>query len=380
MPRSTPLPLPPVRMVDMRRELQSGNRSIFSRALQQALDATLERREQSILFLNRRGAAAFVMCRDCGEVVKCGACSSPMTVHYDEQDDRPPTTDDSRTAAARSSVVGGQSSLLICHSCGVRGPMPYVCPQCMSTRVRSFGVGTQRVAEEVAAMFPQARVLRWDRDSVSGKGAHSRMLDSLLRQEVDVLVGTQMIAKGLDLPMVSLVGVVAADTGLQLPDFRSGERAFQLLTQVAGRAGRRSAGAQVIIQSYNPEHYALLAAQEHDYKAFFTQEIAYRRETGYPPFSRLVRLVYAGGSEGVARREAEALGEKLQAEIERRRLEGWGIVGPAPAFIQRARGRWRWHVILRVPVGADPRALDALLDALGPLHSWSVDVDPAHVL
>jgi len=380
MPRSTPLPLPPVRMVDMRRELQSGNRSIFSRALQQALDETLERREQSILFLNRRGAAAFVMCRDCGEVVKCGACSSPMTVHYDEQDDQRPTTDESRTAAGRSSVAGGQPSVLICHSCGARGPMPYVCPQCMSTRVRSFGVGTQRVAEEVAAMFPQARVLRWDRDSVSGKGAHSRMLDSLLRQEVDVLVGTQMIAKGLDLPMVSLVGVVAADTGLQLPDFRSGERAFQLLTQVAGRAGRRSAGAQVIIQSYNPEHYALLAAQEHDYKAFFTQEIAYRRETGYPPFSRLVRLVYAGGSEGVARREAEALGEKLQAEIERRRLEGWGIVGPAPAFIQRARGRWRWHVILRVPTGADPRALDALLDALGPLHSWSVDVDPAHVL
>ncbi len=173
---------------------------------------------------------------------------------------------------------------------------------------------------------------------------------------------------------------MAAETLLQLPDFLSGERDFQLLTQVAGRAGRRSAGAQVIIQSYNPEHYALLAAQEHDYKAFFTQEIAYRRETGYPPFSRLVRFVYAGGSEGVARREAEALGEKLQAEIERRRLEGWGIVGPAPAFIQRARGRWRWHVILRVPTGADPRALDALLDALGPLHSWSVDVDPAHVL
>jgi primosomal protein N' (replication factor Y) len=258
--------------------------------------------------------------------------------------------------------------------------MPYVCPQCMSTRVRAFGVGTQRVAEAAAELLPGARVLRWDRDTASGKGAHSRMLDALLRREVDVLVGTQMIAKGLDLPMVSLVGVVAADTGLHLPDFRSGERAFQLLTQVAGRAGRRTAGAQVIIQSYNPEHYALQAAQEHDYKGFFTQEIAYRRETAYPPFSRLVRLVYAGPGEAGARREAEHLAERAATQIAARRLEGWGLVGPAPAFIQRARGRWRWHLILRVPTGESPAALGELLDALGPMPGWSVDVDPAHVL
>jgi len=180
--------------------------------------------------------------------------------------------------------------------------------------------------------------------------------------------------------MVSLVGVVAADTGLHLPDFRSGERAFQLLTQVAGRAGRRTAGAQVIIQTYNPDHYALRAAQEHDYKGFFTQEVAYRRETGYPPFSRLVRLVYAGPSEAAARREAERLAERAAALIEARRLEGWGLVGPAPAFIQRARGRWRWHLILRIPADAAPQAQAELLDALGPLHGWSVDVDPAHVL
>jgi primosomal protein N' (replication factor Y) len=369
LPRSTPLPLPPVRLIDMRRELQSGNRSIFSRDLQLALDEAVARREQTILFLNRRGAAAFVMCRDCGEVVKCGACSGPMTVHYDDEPD-----------AAKGSARSDKHSVLICHSCGARGPLPYVCPQCLSTRVRAFGVGTQRVAEEVAALLPHARVLRWDRDSAGGKGAHGRMLDAMVRAEVDVLVGTQMIAKGLDLPLVSLVGVVAADTGLHLPDFRSGERAFQLLTQVAGRAGRRTAGSQVIIQTYNPEHYALLAAQEHDYGAFFTQEIAYRRQTGYPPFSRLVRLVHAGGSEAGARREAEALHVRLQAELERRRLDGWGIVGPAPAFIQQARGRWRWHLILRVPAEAPAAELGALLDALEPLYGWTVDVDPAHVL
>ncbi|NTU84819.1 MAG: primosomal protein N', partial [Chloroflexales bacterium] len=368
LPRSVPLPLPPVRLVDMRRELAGGNRSIFSRPLQQALDETLGRGEQSILFLNRRGAAAFVMCRDCGHVVGCGACSGPMTVHYDEEDEGP------------AALLNAPSSTLICHSCGARGPMPYVCPQCMSIRVRGFGVGTQRVAEDVAALLPGARVLRWDRDTASGKGAHGRMLDALLRREVDVLVGTQMIAKGLDLPLVSLVGVVAADTGLHLPDFRSGERAFQLLTQVAGRAGRRAAGAQVIIQTYNPEHYALLAAQEHDYRGFYAQEIAYRRETGYPPFSRLVRFVYAAPSEATARREAERLAERLQAQIVGRRLGGWGLVGPAPAFIQRARGRWRWHLILRLPADTPPAILAALLDALGPLQGWGVDVDPAHVL
>jgi primosomal protein N' (replication factor Y) len=370
--RSELLPLPPVRLVDMRRELQSGNRSIFSRPLQQALDATLGRHEQAILFLNRRGAASFVMCRDCGYVVGCPACSNPLTLHYDgEPSENQP----------RHSTVNIQHSTLVCHSCGFRTAVPVVCSQCLSPRIRDFGVGTQRVAEDVGKLFPQARVLRWDRDSVSGKGAHSRMLDAFLGGKADVLVGTQMIAKGLDLPMVSLVGVVAADTGLHLPDFRSGERAFQLLTQVAGRAGRRSAGAQVIIQTYNPEHYAIQAAQEHDYKAFFTQEIAYRRETGYPPFGRLVRFLYASASEAACGRESAALAARLLALIAARRLEGWGLVGPAPAFFQRARGRWRWHLILRVPGDqADARSLNGFLDGLGSLYGWTVDVDPVQVL
>jgi primosomal protein N' (replication factor Y) (superfamily II helicase) len=367
LPRSAPLPLPPVRLIDMRRELQRGNRSIFSNQLHQALDQVLERGEQAILFLNRRGAASFVLCRDCGHVVSCPACSGPLTVHYDEQDSR----------------VGARSdpTILLCHSCGYNELMPTFCPNCLSTRIKAFGIGTQRVEEEVLRLFPAARVLRWDRDSVSGKGAHGRMLDIMVDGKADVLVGTQMIAKGLDLPMVSLVGVISADTGLHLPDFRSGERAFQLLTQVAGRAGRRSGGAQVLIQTYNPEHYALQAAQEHDYKTFYAEEIAFRRETGYPPYGRLVRFIYSSGSEQGCEREAKGLARRLNELLERRKLNDWGVIGPAPCFIRRTRGRWRWHLLLRIPLPqAETIRIARVLDELEPLYNWIVDVDPAHVL
>jgi primosomal protein N' (replication factor Y) len=391
LPRSRSLPMPAVRIVDMRRELQSGNRSIFSRPLHEALEAALGRGEQAVLFLNRRGAASFVMCRDCGHVVSCPNCSSPLTMHYD---DRRPTTDDrpvssdrlpgaERLSHARQegsgdsgqwSVVGGPSSLLVCHTCSHRELAPAHCPQCWSRRVKSFGVGTQRVVEEVEQLFPAARALRWDRDTVTRKGDHGRMLDAFLRREADVLVGTQMIAKGLDLPMVSVVGVVAADTGLHLPDFRAGERTFQLLTQVAGRAGRSSAGARVVIQSYNPDHYALLAAQEHNYPAFYAQEIAFRRQTGYPPFARLVRFVYAGTNDERSRRAAEALAEELRRIAVRVDPGAWGLIGPAPAFFHRQRNRFRWHLLLRAENPAP------VLEQLRLAPGWMVDVDPVHVL
>jgi primosomal protein N' (replication factor Y) len=372
LPRSEPLPLPPVQIVDMRHELQSGNRSIFSRPLQQALAETLDRSEQAILFLNRRGAAAFVMCRDCGHVVSCPNCSAPLTLHYEEGqangslklEDRP----------SQASGAQPPASLLVCHSCGHREIVPIMCPNCWSTRIKSFGIGTQRVVEEVAALFPAARTLRWDRDTVKRRGDHGRLLDRFLDREADVLVGTQMIAKGLDLPMVSLVGVVAADTGLYLPDFRAGERAFQLMTQVAGRAGRRSAGAKVVVQTYTPNHYALRAAQEHDYATFYAQEIAFRRATSYPPFSRLVRFVYTGGSDERGRREADRLAEeirRLAADID---IGDWGLIGPAPAFFQRVRNRFRWHVLLRA---TNPMPL---VRHLRPGAGWVIDVDPAHVL
>jgi primosomal protein N' (replication factor Y) len=362
--RTRTLTLPAVRLVDMRRELQSGNRSIFSQPLQNALAGALERGEQAILFLNRRGAASFVMCRDCGHVITCPACSGPLVLHYDKE----PTEDQANAAH------NPQNTLLICHACNYHAIVPTICPQCLSPRIKAFGVGTQRVEEEVRRLFPAARPLRWDRDSVKGKGAHGRMLDQFLRHEADILVGTQMIAKGLDLPLVSVVGVVAADTSLHLPDFRSGERTFQLITQVAGRAGRRNAGAQVLIQTYTPEHYALLTAQEHDYHAFYIQEIAFRRQTGYPPFGRLVRFVYASGSEAACQRATAELAERVRTLAERMRLDDWGLIGPAPAFLSRIRGRWRWHLLLRVH---DPLPI---LTALGPLTGWMVDVDPAHVL
>ena len=371
LPRSRPLALPPVRIVDMRHELQQGNRSIFSRPLQEALAAALERGEQAILFLNRRGAAAFVLCRDCGHVVACPNCSAPLVVHY--EDDRRQTTDDGRPEP--SSIDHWPSAaLLVCHACNHRELVPAYCPQCWSARVKAFGIGTQRVVEELGRLFPQARALRWDRDSVGRKGDHERMLDRFLAHQADVLVGTQMIAKGLDLPLVSLVGIVAADTGLHLPDFRAGERTFQLLTQVAGRAGRRGAGAQVVLQTYTPDHYALLAAQEHDYRAFFAQEIAFRRQTGYPPFSRLVRFVYASGSDERSRRAAEQLADEIRRRAAALALGDWGIIGPAPAFFHRQRNRYRWHLLLRA---ADPAPLLAGLQ-LPP--GWLLDVDPVQVL
>jgi primosomal protein N' (replication factor Y) (superfamily II helicase) len=373
LPRSQPLPLPQVQLVDMRKELRGGNRSIFSTALMEALDEALGRGEQSLLFLNRRGAASFVMCRDCGHVVSCPRCATPLTLHLDQAAD-----DAGSTEAALNETSDAQrptrNGLLVCHSCNHRELVPLHCPQCWSTRIRQFGIGTQRVAEEVALRLPGARVLRWDRDTVTGKDGYGRLLDQLLRREADVLVGTQMVAKGLDLPGVTVVGVVAADTGLRLPDFRASERTFQLLTQVAGRAGRRDTVGRVVIQSYTTEHYALQAAREHDYAAFYQQEIAFRRQLGYPPFARLVRFVVQGASDERCERAARALAERINEAAPRMLGSEWGLIGPAPCFQRQLRGRYRWHLLLRA------RQPAPLLDALGPLPGWSVDVDPQQVL
>ena len=360
-----PLPLPPVRLVDMRRELQQGNTSIFSTILHHALAQTLERGQQALLFLNRRGAASFIFCRDCGYVARCQRCSTPLTAHYDD---------------AVVNETDEPYRILICHSCGQRTAMPVVCPQCLSRRIRALGTGTQRVVETVRELFPQARVARWDRDSASGKDAHNALLEAMLARHIDVLVGTQMIAKGLDLPFVSLVGVILADTGLYVPDFRSGERTFQLLTQVAGRAGRRSEGAQVIIQTYQPDHYALQAAREHDYQAFFREEIAFRRALAYPPFGRLVRFVVHAASESTCRQRAEQLAKTLYNYIRDYDLSGWRLIGPAPAFFHRQRSRWRWHILLRVPADTSTAIITAMLEAVGPLDGWIIDVDPVQVL
>ena len=341
--------LPPVTVVDMREELKQDNRSIFSRALRAALTTTLDARQQAILFLNRRGTATFVMCRNCGHVLKCPRCGNPFTYH-------------------------GSANALVCHHCNKRGTIPTRCPNCGSTRIRYFGTGTERIESEVRELFRGARVLRWDADATREKGSHDEILAAFLRHDADVLIGTQMIAKGLDMPRVTLVGVISADTALGLPDFRAGERTFQLLVQVAGRAGRSALGGQVIVQTYQPEHYAIRAAAHHDYSSFYETEIKYRRELNYPPFARLVRLVYAGRSEQVALNESLRLSRALGDRIRQRGLLNLDLIGPAPAFYNKLRGAWRYHLLVR---GQDPHALLADL----PLPAeWRVDVDPVSLL
>lgn len=341
--------LPPVEIVDLRAELRAGNKSIFSRSLQRAMDVALAAGEQIILFLNRRGTASFVSCRDCGHVLKCPRCDLPLTYHSAADD-------------------------LICHHCNYKTFVPPQCPSCWSGRIKFFGIGTQRVEELVRERYPQARVVRWDLDTTGGKLSHEQILDQFIRGEADIMVGTQMIAKGLDLPRVTLVGVIAADTMVNLPDFRSGERTFQLLTQVAGRAGRSILGGKVIIQTYTPQHPAIQAAGRHDYETFYTQEMAFRREHWYPPFSRLVQLVYANASATAAQKEAERLHRLLTQRIARLGLPEVNLIGPAPAFFARLRGKSRWQIIIR---GKDPTAL--LRDIrLSP--GWQVDVDPVSLL
>lgn len=343
------LALPPVRIVDMRQELRAGNRSMFSRALATGLRHVLNAGQQAILYLNRRGTASSVLCRDCGHVEACPRCAVPLTLH-------------------------GEGEQLICHHCNRRYPAPVVCSSCGGRRIRHFGVGTERLEEAVKLEFPDARTLRWDRDVTGAKGSHDAILSKFIAHEADVLIGTQMIAKGLDLPLVTLVGVVAADIGLFLPDFRAAERTFQLLTQVAGRAGRSSLGGEVVVQTYQPDHYAIVAASNHDYDSFYRQEMAFRREQSYPPVRRLARLIYHHGQRAKAQAEAQRLSQELQAIIITTGATDTDLIGPAPCFFAKQRDEYRWHIVVRSP---DPTAL--LRRAVIPL-GWRVDVDPVDLL
>jgi primosomal protein N' (replication factor Y) len=348
--------LPPVQIVDMRLELHAGNRSIFSRALDQALTSSLNQGEQAILFLNRRGSATYVFCRACGYVMHCPRCDTPLTWHM--------------SAQGKDSMQG----VLICHQCGYRGKHPDTCPDCGSKQIRFFGGGTERVEHEVRSRYPEARVLRWDRDTTQGKNAHMILLRQFAAGEFNVLVGTQMIAKSLDLPMVTLVGVISADTGLHFPDFRSGERTFQLLTQVAGRAGRGVLGGQVVIQTYSPQNYAIRAAAQHDFAAFYEREISFRREMGYPPFSRLVRLVIRAETLDRARSEAERLHALLLDRIRELGLQSTSLIGPAPCFYARQDTLYRWQILVR---GTTPALI---LEGLRAERFLQIDVDPLSLL
>ncbi|MFC2060211.1 primosomal protein N' [Chloroflexota bacterium] len=338
-------PLPRVEVVDLRDELKQGNRSLFSQSLAQSIDKAVANKEQVILFLNRRGAASFIQCRSCGFVLRCRRCDATLTHHLAED-------------------------ILVCHQCNYRVPVPQICPRCLSRRIKFLGVGTQKLEQEASYSFPQARLLRWDSDATKWKQSHQEILNKFRAHEADILIGTQMVAKGLDLPLTTLVGVISADTGLNLPDFRAGERTFQLLSQVAGRAGRGPLGGQVIIQTYSPEHYAIRAAAKHNYALFYNQEIAYRRQLHNPPFTQLACLVYYHTNDALCQREAEKIKRLLTRERDSQGIADLSLIGPTPAFIHRLRGRFRWQLILR---GSN---LTAFLSPIPFPQGWTIDIDP----
>ncbi len=348
--------LPPVTIVDMRAELKRGNTSIFSRALQGALRHVLKQHHQAILFLNRRGTATYVFCRECGQALKCPRCDVPLTYHVDmskRQDARTPRRPDA----------------LICHRCNYHRSMPGKCPHCGGTKIRHYGTGTERVESEIKKLFPGVRTLRWDWETTRKKGAHADILRRFSAHKADVLIGTQMLAKGLDLPLVTLVGVVLADVGLNLPDYRANERVFQVLTQVAGRAGRSPLGGEVILQTFQPEMDVIQAAAQQSYSQFYRRELGHRRELGYPPFSRLVRLEFRDEDplrvEEAARKASSRLASLSEHAIE--------VIGPVPCFFERFGGIYRWQIVLR---GADPTVL------LTPqiTEGAYVEVDPPSLL
>jgi primosomal protein N' (replication factor Y) len=340
--------LPPVQIIDMRDELKSGNRSIFSRSMQAVLSEVLKQGQQAILFLNRRGVATYVFCRDCGYALKCPQCDTPLTFH-------------------------GSTLALTCHHCGYQRKKPDICPQCQGTRIRQYGMGTERVESDLLNMFPSVRTLRWDWDTTRKKGAHDVILSSFSEHQADVLIGTQMLAKGLDLPLVTLVGVILADVGLHLPDYRSSERVFQILTQVSGRAGRSPLGGQVILQTFHPDNYVIQSASQHDYESFYRREMIFRREAEYPPFSKVVRFEYRHRDPEAAETNAAKFASTLRQWLDAEGARMTQLIGPVPCFYTRLRGEYRWQIVLK---GPDPAKHLEGRD----FGEWRVEVDPQALL
>ncbi|MEN8782661.1 MAG: primosomal protein N' [Desulfobacterales bacterium] len=317
--------LPEITVVDLRktRDLRGSGRFITAE-LHQAMTDSLARGEQVLLFLNRRGFASFPVCRDCGESIKCKNCDISLTLHR-------------------------QANAFKCHYCGFMRPATTVCDKCGSAHIKNLGLGTEKVESSVAELFPAARVARMDRDTTSRRGAIVRILKDLRRRRIDILIGTQMVAKGHDFPFITLVGILCADLSMSFPDFRAGERTFQLLAQVAGRAGRGDRPGKVILQTYNPEHFSILAAQKQDFRAFYRQEIVFRRALKYPPFSRIIQLKIAGRDKPQTETLARSLGEACrrlgqQDEVLRKSVE---VMGPIEAALARIAGKYRWQILLK---------------------------------
>ena len=347
--RDRELAMPEVAIVDMRHEIKATGSTLISTPLQDLIGTALDRSEQAIVLLNRRGMSTIVICRNCARSVDCPHCEIPLVFHQDLQ-------------------------RLLCHRCGFGRRPIQTCPVCDGP-LDYFGAGTQRIEAEMSRLFPGARVMRVDRDSIRRLGGYDATIHRIQRGDVDIVVGTQIVAKGLDFPKVTTVGVVQADSGLYLPDLRSAERTFQLLTQVAGRAGRRSTTGQVVVQTYTPRHYAIQAAAQHDYQAFYEREIEFRAQQRYPPFSRLIRLSIRDQSDEKCRQEGEILASDLDRIIRDGGLDA-EVFGPAPAFVAKIRDRYQWQVIVRGGV----KGFADLVSAI-PLRSpWTIDVDPQSLL
>ncbi len=310
--------LPSVSIVDMREELRGGNRSMFSEELFEKLQDRLQKGEQTVLFLNKRGHSSFIMCRDCGYVTQCPQCDISLTYHR-------------------------FSDSMKCHYCGYETGVPQTCPECESEHIRYFGTGTQKVEEELAKLLPEARVIRMDVDTTSRKGSHERLLESFGEGHADILLGTQMIAKGLDFPNITLVGVLTADTMLHLPDFRSAEKTFQLLTQVSGRAGRHKLPGEVVIQTYTPEHYSIELAGTHDYDSFYQKEMMMRKMGSYPPFYYLSLITISHEDLLKVVAAAEKVTKFLQSKLSPQSI----VLGPAASPIPRINNRYRYQCLIK---------------------------------
>lgn len=362
--------MPEVKIIDMREQLQSGNRSMFSKPLYEAIGLRLAKKEQTVLLLNRRGYSTFVMCRSCGYVATCPHCDIALTFHQ-------------------------KTNMLRCHYCGHAEHSPKTCPTCTSEHIRFFGTGTQKVEEELAKLFPGIRVIRMDVDTTTEKHSHEKLLKAFGEHKADVLLGTQMVAKGLDFPLVTLVGVIAADSTLNLPDFRSAERTFQLITQVAGRAGRHELPGEVIVQTYTPEHYAIEAAQQHSFEQFMSQELKLRSVMGYPPFCRIIAItmqheslpqLMETSSKFVKTLKELAEYEGLLVPLNSQMQRALEILGPVASPISKIKDRYRYQCVLKYRGRIDAgslvnRAVEPFLEVSAQKKvQFIIDVDPQTIM
>lgn len=348
-------PMPPISVVDMRQELHVGNRSIFSRSLRSALENMHSNGEQGILFIQRRGHSSFVSCRACGHVMMCPHCDVSLSHHQPHAD---------------------AASVLRCHYCGFAKSQPPNCPNCGSSYFKHFGSGTQRVEQSLAQELPQLRSLRFDSDTTRAKGAHRALLTRFAQGEADLLIGTQMLTKGIDLPQVTVVGIIAADGLLYMADFRASERAFQILTQVAGRAGRGQQPGRVILQTYTPDSPVIEAVQKQDTMAFLAEELGQREALTYPPSGRLVLLRITSPNQQAAEQTAHDLANQLIPQL----AQDWSILGPAPAPILRVARRYRWHVLLKGDFASPLPDLSSLSHHCPAQVSLTIDIDPLNLM